>query len=145
MQLENPQFLPKPGLAREEMEEMQRRIAEKAVFEDRFEFDPDLEDVKVAGVDQAFLDDKAVSGVVVMEDGEVVERTYGTSELEIPYIPGLLAFREGECIVDALEKLESDPDLLVLDGSGRIHFREAYLVNLHILNTHISYYDILPF
>ncbi|QZY00567.1 endonuclease V [Halobaculum rubrum] len=79
----------------------------------------------VAGVDQAFLDDRAVSAVVVSRGGEVVERTYAVTDLSIPYVPGLLAFREGGPIVDALATLESNPDLYVLDGSGRIHFRQA--------------------
>ncbi len=125
MDIKRSEYLPSPELSREEMEDLQREIAEKAVFRDSFDFPRSLEDVTVAGVDQAFLDEKAVSGVVVMENGEVVERTHGVSKLEIPYIPGLLAFREGECIVDALESLTAEPDLLVLDGSGRIHFRQA--------------------
>ncbi|MFB6241253.1 MAG: endonuclease V [Candidatus Nanosalina sp.] len=134
----NRSFVPDPSLEREEMEEMQRKIARKAVFEDDFDFSSD-DQLTVVGIDQAFLDvensdspgeenqrfSKAVSAAVVMENDEVVEKVHGVADLEIPYIPGLLAFREGECIVNALEKLESDPDLLVLDGSGRIHFRQA--------------------
>ncbi|MFB6291791.1 MAG: endonuclease V [Candidatus Nanohaloarchaea archaeon] len=125
MRAEKPEFLADPSLSRDEMEEMQRRIAGEAVFEDEYGFDPGLEDVKVAGVDQAFLDERAVSAAVVMENGEVVERVHGVEELELPYIPGLLAFRETPSIVAALEKLETEPDLLFLDGSGRIHFRQA--------------------
>ncbi|WP_435063600.1 endonuclease V [Halobaculum sp. EA56] len=79
----------------------------------------------VAGVDQAFLDDRAVSAVVVSRGDEVIERTYAVTDLSIPYVPGLLAFREGGPIVDALATLDSEPDLYVLDGSGRIHFRQA--------------------
>lgn len=124
MKPEKPEFIPEPSLNPEEMEKMQRKIAREAVFEDDFSF-PNEEDLTVIGIDQAFLDEKAVSAAVAMKGGEVVEKVRGVADLEIPYIPGLLAFREGECIVDALEKLDSDPDLLMLDGSGRIHFRQA--------------------
>ncbi len=55
----------------------------------------------------------------------MVERAYAVTDLSIPYVPGLLAFREGGPIVDALATLETEPDLYVLDGSGRIHFRQA--------------------
>jgi len=79
----------------------------------------------VAGVDQAFLDDRAVSAVVAVRDGEVIERVHAATDLAIPYIPGLLAFREGEPILAALAELTVEPDLLVVDGSGRIHFRGA--------------------
>ncbi|MFB9825379.1 endonuclease V [Halobaculum roseum] len=92
---------------------------------DQRDGDPAGDPPLVAGVDQAFLDDRAVSAVVVLRGDEVIERTYAVTELSIPYIPGLLAFREGGPIVDALATLEADPDLYVLDGSGRVHFRQA--------------------
>ena len=69
----------------------------------------------------------AVSAVVVSRGNEVVERVHAAVETEIPYIPGLLSFREGGAILAALAELEREPDLLVVDGSGRIHFREAGL------------------
>ncbi|WP_336136089.1 endonuclease V [Natronomonas amylolytica] len=128
MKVERERFLPDPALSREGMETMQRDIAETAVFADDIDFEPDdipAGDVLVAGVDQAFLDDRALSAVVVLRGEEVVARSHAVTSLSIPYIPGLLAFREGEPIVAALEELDVDPDLLVLDGSGRIHFREA--------------------
>jgi len=81
----------------------------------------------VVGVDQAFRDEEAVSAAVAIRDGVVVERAHGRAPLEIPYVPGLLSFREGGAIVDALASLTLKPDLLVLDGSGRVHFREAGL------------------
>ena len=79
----------------------------------------------VAGVDQAFLDDRAVSAIVAMQDGVVIERVHALAPLSIPYIPGLLSFREGGPIIAAFEALSVEPDLVLFDGSGRIHFRQA--------------------
>jgi len=123
------------------MEALQRDIAETAVFEDDIAFDPAAvainESVEadgeydppggpvVVGVDQAFLEERAVSALVAVQDGAVVERTHAVTPLEIPYIPGLLAFREGGPILAAFEQLDVEPDLAVFDGSGRIHFRQA--------------------
>jgi len=127
-------FRPDPDLSREEMETLQREIAAAATFEDETEITPD--DVRdgnalVAGVDQALLLDgepeRAVAAVVVARGGEVVERAHAVTELPIPYVPGLLAFREGGPILAALDALDADPDLFVFDGSGRIHYREAGL------------------
>ena len=133
-----PEFLPDPALSREEMETLQFDVAAAADWTDAFDFDP--RDVSlgteasltgerplVAGVDQAFLDDRGVSAVVVSRGDTVVERVHAVTDLEIPYVPGLLSFREGGPIVAALEKLSCDPDLLLFDGSGRIHFRQAGL------------------
>lgn len=134
-----PEFVPDPSLSRTEMEALQREVAAAADFSDALSFDPasvslaesslvPTEDRPlVAGVDQAFLDDHAVSAVVVLRGGEVVERAHAVTELSIPYIPGLLSFREGGPILDAVSELDCDPDLFVFDGSGRIHFRQAGL------------------
>ncbi|WP_137283419.1 endonuclease V [Halorussus salinisoli] len=142
----HPEFVPDASLSREEMEQLQRDIAEVAVFEDRFDFDPTAvsagsgeaeqttlgeqragESPVVAGVDQAFTADgeQAVSAIVAARDGEVVERAHAVEPTDIPYIPGLLSFREGGAILSAFEKLSVEPDLAVFDGSGRIHFRQA--------------------
>ena len=121
-----PQFVPDPSLSRAEMERLQREIATVARFTDDPPIDPAAPGI-VAGVDQAFLDDRAVSAIVTMRDGKVIERTSAVSPLSLPYIPGLLSFREGGPILDAMRELDCDPDLLLFDGSGRIHFRQAGL------------------
>jgi deoxyribonuclease V len=87
--------------------------------------DAEREAPVVVGVDQAFRDEEALSAVVAFRDGDPVERAVGRAPLELPYIPGLLSFREAPAIVDALASLSVAPDLLVVDGSGRIHFRQA--------------------
>ncbi len=81
----------------------------------------------VAGVDQAFLDDRAVSAVVVTRGDEVVERVHAVTATALPYIPGLLAFREGGPILAAFERLDTEPALALFDGSGRLHYRQAGL------------------
>ena len=130
MDVVGERFRPTRPDSREAMERLQAEIAAEATFEDAAELAPAgvrSGDAVVAGVDQAFLDDRAVSAVVVLRGGEVIARESAVTPLSMPYVPGLLAFREGEPIVAALEALDVDPDLLVLDGSGRIHYREAGL------------------
>ncbi|TYL39246.1 endonuclease V [Natronococcus pandeyae] len=143
MNASRPDLVPDASLERDDMEALQREIAAAAAFEDDLEFDPAVlgdplaasssadDPPIVAGVDQSFLtndagdQDRALSAVVAMQGGEVIERVHAVTPLEIPYIPGLLSFREGAPILDALEELSVDPDLCLFDGSGRIHFRQA--------------------
>ena len=159
MNLDRPEFRPDPELSRAEMEDLQRDIANAAVFADDLPFDPEAVAVDgpveadasgnerlgaggdapvVVGVDQAFLEERAVSAIVAIQDGAVVERTHAVTPLSIPYIPGLLAFREGGPILAAFEELSVEPDLAVFDGSGRIHFRQAGIA------THIGVMLDLP-
>jgi deoxyribonuclease V len=127
-------FRPDPDQSTEAMAAIQREIAETAVFADRLGVDPETICAEaggavVAGVDQAFRDDGdvAVSAVVARRGADPVERATATVDCEIPYVPGLLAFREGEAVLAALERLACEPALLLVDGSGRIHYRQAGL------------------
>jgi deoxyribonuclease V len=150
----NPEFVPDPDASRSEKEAQQRRLAGEAIFADEGCPSPDsvdcnqtpdldnhesvsTDDPIIVGIDQAFEDDTAVSAAVAIQNGQVLEVVCGRTPLSIPYIPGLLAFREGEPIIDALAQLTVDPDLLVFDGSGRIHYRQAGIA------THIGVlYDV---
>ncbi len=123
-----PELVPDGSLSRERMRALQAEVAQAAVFTDDPPLDPTaVDELRVAGIDQAFIDDRAVSAVVVRQGGEPLERVHAVEPLEVPYIPGYLSFREGGPIVAALGAVESDPDLLLFDGSGRIHYRQAGL------------------
>jgi deoxyribonuclease V len=118
--------LTNPPEDRDAMVDIQRKVADEAIFED--EVDTDRIEV-VAGVDQAFTEggDIAVSATVTVRDGETIETATARRKTQIPYIPGLLAFREGEAVVASVRALETKPDVVLVDGSGRIHPRQAGL------------------
>lgn len=81
----------------------------------------------VAGVDVGFEDDGATTraAVVVLQFPELKVHRSAISRrpTSFPYIPGLLSFREIPAVLDALSQLETQPDLLLCDGQGRIHPR----------------------
>lgn len=108
--------------SRETLLEVQKRIAERATTKDDFG-----ELTLVGGADQAFLDEKVISGIVVLDYDslEVVERVYSTKHVSFPYIPTFLSFREGPAIVSAFRKLKNPPDILMVDGAGINHPRSA--------------------
>ena len=79
----------------------------------------------IAGADIATSKDspKAYAGVVVLSYPtlEVVEERGLEDEVTFPYIPGLLAFREGPLLLKVFEQLTTEPDVLVFDGQGLAH------------------------
>lgn len=127
MELVRSELRPDPALERHAQIEIQLRVARNAQFADSGEEPTREQDFVVAGVDQAFTDDEVVSAVVAMEDGEVIERVTARRPLRMPYVPGLLCFREGEAVVAALLELDVSPHVLLCDGNGRIHPRQAGL------------------
>ncbi len=52
---------------------------------------------------------------------EVVEEVVAEVPLAFPYVPGLLAFREVPALLPVLERLTSEPGLVVVDGQGQAH------------------------
>lgn len=92
----------------------------------RVERNPRLETVRrVAGIDVSVQGDVARAAVVVLnlEGLDVVDYALATQPVTFPYIPGLLAFREGPAVLEALEHLNTPPDLLIFDGQGLAHPR----------------------
>lgn len=139
MELENPGLRPDPTLSQDEQITRQRRVAERATFSPvDAPAAEQLSEHIVVGVDQAFTDEAALSAAVAVSNGSIIETSTARASLRMPYIPGLLAFREGEAVIAALADLDVDPAVLLCDGSGRIHYRQAGLA------THIGVVFDIP-
>lgn len=80
-----------------------------------------------AGADAAFSKggEEVVAGVVVWDaaSGEIVEQRTARVACRLPYIPGLLSFREAPGILAALRGLKTRPDVMLCDGQGLAHPR----------------------
>jgi len=81
----------------------------------------------VAGCDISFnrFSDIVYAGIVVLRlpELEVVSQATVVTRARFPYVPGLLSFRETPALLEAWEKLEVAPDVVMLDGQGMAHPR----------------------
>jgi deoxyribonuclease V len=100
----------------------QRRLRERVVAEDR------LGPVhRIAGADVSY--DRRGSklyAAAVLLDAETLHTIATASvvaEAAFPYLPGFLALREAPAVAEAVERLATRPDLLLVDGHGQAHPR----------------------
>ncbi|WP_457549518.1 endonuclease V [Archaeoglobus sp.] len=119
-----------------ELEEFQLKLAKKVVLEDRIKIG-DLE--FVAGVDQAFVGNKVISACVLLNFPklEVVKEGVEIENVDFPYIPTFLMFREGKPAVNVVKKVlkEVDNVVLLVDGSGIAHPRKCGLATYVAIET----------
>ncbi|KAF0904880.1 hypothetical protein E2562_038606, partial [Oryza meyeriana var. granulata] len=87
----------------------------------------------IGGVDISFLKEDpstACAALVVLDAGtlKVVHEEFDVVRLQVPYIPGFLAFREAPILLGLLEKMKANtthfyPQVLMVDGNGLLHPR----------------------
>ena len=110
----------------EEARQIQNRLRTQVVTADRFGTIN-----TVAGVDIGLKKDIARASVVVLSFPElqVVDSVVTESPVRFPYIPGLLSFREIPPLLTAFSQLQTEPDLVIVDGQGIAHPRRFGLAS----------------
>ena len=84
----------------------------------------------VAGVDASYREvGRAAIAVFSFPELALLEEVTATKEAPFPYIPGLLAFREGPVALAAYERLTIQPDVLIFDAHGYAHPRRMGLAS----------------
>ncbi len=108
--------------------EIQLRLAKQVIVENKV-IDPRL----IAGIDISAPDAQGVArGAVVIlryPQFSIVEIQVTEGRITFPYIPGLLSFRESPLILEACQKLNNTPDLVLVDGQGVAHPRRLGLAS----------------
>ena len=83
----------------------------------------------IAGADISFnkFESTVYAGIVVLRlpSLELIEEVGVVSETKFPYVPGLLSFRETPSVLEAWEKLKTEPDAVMFDGQGIAHPRRV--------------------
>ena len=105
------------------LRELQSTLAGQVVLRDRFPTPLRT----IAGFDVGFEDDGATTRAAAVLLGadslEILDQQVARLPTRMPYVPGLLSFRELPALLDALALLKTAPDLALIDGQGIAHPR----------------------
>ena len=96
----------------------QQRLASRVIEQD------DRRPVEIiTGVDMAYQGDDMYAAAVsiALANLEIVEIALVRRRVDFPYIPTYLAYREFPGIEAAVRRLSRRPDVLMIDGHGRLH------------------------
>jgi deoxyribonuclease V len=110
------------NLSPEEAIALQRELAKRIIREDC------LGEVRhVAGVDMAINENNGMARAAVVllsyPSLKIIEQHIYEEPVRMPYVPGLLSFREAPCVLGAFSQLRQRPDLVMVDGVGIAHPR----------------------
>ncbi|WP_099191784.1 endonuclease V [Tepidibacter mesophilus] len=81
-----------------------------------------------AGVDLAYWEKDGETygacSIIVLnyKNKEIIEKVSSHGKIKVPYVAGFLAFREIPLIIEAVEKLNLEPDVFLFDGNGYLHY-----------------------
>lgn len=107
----------------EEAREIQRQLRERIVLKPPSGFKPR----RVAGADLSirWKRDRGYAAIVTLdaESLETIEEATTVVDVEFPYVPGLLSFRELPPLAAAWKRLRRKPDVIIFDGHGIAHPR----------------------
>lgn len=110
----------------QKLKQEQEMLASKVLITDQFD------EIKTIGAcDQAYVGDKILSVAVVLDAKtlEVIEKKYAILDCKFPYIVGYLSYREAPVLIEAVNKLSTKPDVLLIDGNGILHPRRIGLAS----------------
>ncbi len=76
---------------------------------------------RIAGVDISYSYPTAYSALSIWDEEEQICLYTEKYEVEFPYIPTYLAFRELPPLLKLLKKVETEIDIIMVDGNGVLH------------------------
>ena len=109
-----------------ELKREQLKLASKIVLRDGF---PSTK--TIAGVDCIPVQDKLLACIVVCEfpSLKILEKKTYLLHDPLPYREGFQAYREMPAMIEAYNKLDQEPDLILVNGHGIVHPRKIGLAS----------------
>ncbi len=108
---------------------LQKELAGRITLQDELSPSP----ATVAGVDVSYRrhGELFFAAVVVLRlaDLTTIEEVTACRRTILPYVPGLLSFRELPVMLDAFRRLQQIPDAVLVDGQGIAHPRRLGLAS----------------
>jgi len=104
----------------ESLKKEQLKLAEKVSIVDS------VKNIKtIAGADQSYIEGKVISTIAVCnyKSLSLIEDKHAIVEAKVPYKSGFLFYKDGHALIEAFNRLENKPDVLIVKANGILHPR----------------------
>jgi deoxyribonuclease V len=99
----------------------QEKLSKKVILKDGFDKITNIAGIDVAYPKNDFGECCAACVVLDYETKEIIEEKTIFQKTLFPYIPTYLSFREISFVKNLLDKLDTTPSILLIDGNGILH------------------------
>ncbi len=110
----------------DKLKKEQKKLSRNLEIKDSLNFE---NVTRVGGIHNVFLKNQIISGIIVLEDSEVIGQAYFKDKVRFPYLPEFRAYRELSAMVHAFNKLEEKPEVIFIRGHGILHPRKLGLAS----------------
>lgn len=109
------------GIDLEALKKEQVKLAKELKLKDSLKIS---EITKIGAIASLIIKNRIISAIIVCDKNcEILEQQYFVDKLNFPYIYGFRAYRELNSMVEAINKLNERPDIILVSGHGITHSR----------------------
>ncbi len=109
------------GIDIEALKREQLKLAKELKLKDSLKLS---EITKIGAIASFIVKNRIISTVIVCDkNSEILEQQYFVDKLNFPYIYGFRAYRELNSMIEAINKLNERPDIILVSGHGITHPR----------------------
>ncbi len=119
--MEREELIKKYNIDIDKLEKEQLKLAKELEIKDKIDFS--LAD-KFGAIKNSFIQNKLLCCIIVCnKDYEIIDRAYSFGKIRFPYLAGFRAYRELPLMIEAFEKLNEKPDVILVPAQGIMHQR----------------------
>lgn len=119
--MEEGELVKKYNLDLEKLKQEQIKLGKTLELKDAVDFST-IE--RIGAIETIIIRDKIIAGVIVCDKNfEILEQQYSLEKLKFPYIHEFRSYRELPSMINAFEKLQVRPDVVLISGHGITHKR----------------------
>ena len=121
--MEEGEIIKKYGIYIEALKREQLKLAKSLSIKDAEGVDFSSVE-RFGAIENLCVKNKIISAIVVCDkDFNIMEQQYFFDKLKFPYLYGFRAYREMPAMIEAFNKLNEKPDVILISGHGICHSR----------------------